>query len=217
MRMSYSTRVRLAVPALAATALIVVSGCSDDGGHDMDSMTSHSMPDSATAAPSTADDSAEFNDADVAFASDMYPHHAQAVEMARLVTGRSSNPDIVSLAGAIAAAQAPEMDQLSRWLQAWGQPTPTSAPPADMTGTDHGSHGMSGMMSDQDMADLTSKTGTEFDQAWVAMMIEHHAGAIDMARTELAKGTNPDAKAMAENIIRTQQSEITAMRALQTK
>lgn len=76
---------------------------------------------------------------------------------------------------------------------------------------------MSGMMSDQDMADLTSKTGTEFDQAWVAMMIEHHAGAIDMARTELAKGTNPDAKAMAENIIRTQQSEITAMRALQTK
>lgn len=110
MRMSYSTRVRLAVPVLAATALIVVSGCSDDGGHDMDSMTSHSMPDSATAAPSTADDSAEFNDADVAFASDMYPHHAQAVEMAQLVTGRSSNPDIVSLAGAIKAAQAP------RWI-----------------------------------------------------------------------------------------------------
>ncbi len=64
--------------------------------------------------------SAQFNDADVMFAQMMYPHHAQAVEMAKMTHGRTDNPDILSLASAIAAAQQPEMDQLTSWLAELG-------------------------------------------------------------------------------------------------
>ncbi len=43
-------------------------------------------------------------------------------------------------------------------------------------------------------------------------MIEHHRGAIEMAQTEIdAGGENPDAVAMARNIVDTQQQEITTM------
>lgn len=214
MRTSRSTQFTLAASALAVAAVLAVAGCSDDDGHDMDSMSmsGRSVTSSAAASPS-AQDSTKFNAADVTFATDMYPHHAQAVDMAQLVKGRSTTPEIISLAGAIETAQGPEMDQLAQWLQAWGQPAPTSSTTGHMGGMDHSD--MNGMMSDQDMADLRSKAGSEFDQAWLTMMIDHHAGAVEMARTEVAEGANAEAKAMAQNIITSQQDEIATMRALQ--
>ncbi|ORM28772.1 DUF305 domain-containing protein [Williamsia sp. 1135] len=214
MRTSRSTRSTLAASTLAVAAVLAVAGCSDDEGHDMDSMSmsGHSMTSSATASTSTQT-SAQFNSADVTFATDMYPHHAQAVDMAELVPDRSTNPKIISLARAIKTAQGPEMEQLAQWLQAWGQPAPSSSTTDDMGGMDHS--GMSGMMSDQDMADLKSKSGSEFDQAWLTMMIDHHEGAVEMAGAEVAEGANAEAKTMAQNIITSQQAEIGTMRTLQ--
>ena len=48
-------------------------------------------------------------------------------------------------------------------------------------------------------------------------MTEHHQGAIDMPRTEVTDGQNPDAKALAQKIIDAQQGEITEMQGLLTK
>jgi uncharacterized protein (DUF305 family) len=45
-------------------------------------------------------------------------------------------------------------------------------------------------------------------------MIKHHEGAIDMARTELSKGSSAEAKALAQKIIDAQQAEITEMQGL---
>ena len=42
-------------------------------------------------------------------------------------------------------------------------------------------------------------------------MIEHHEGAIEMARTEQANGASPDAVALAEQIETDQKSEIAKM------
>jgi uncharacterized protein (DUF305 family) len=72
-------------------------------------------------------------------------------------------------------------------------------------------HGMPGMMSDADMAKLKAASGTEFDRQFLQMMIDHHKGAIEMARAEQANGANPDAKAHAARIIQTQQAEIDTM------
>ena len=70
---------------------------------------------------------------------------------------------------------------------------------------------MPGMMSSADMAKLKAATGTEFDKLFLQMMIVHHQGAIMMAQAELAHGANPDAKALAGRIVKTQQAEIVAM------
>jgi uncharacterized protein (DUF305 family) len=51
------------------------------------------------------------------------------------------------------------------------------------------------------------------DVAFICGMIPHHRGAIDMARAELAHGTDPFARALAEQIIASQQQQIDEMRA----
>lgn len=55
------------------------------------------------------------------------------------------------------------------------------------------------------------------DRDFVAMMIPHHQGAIDMARAELATGRDPEMRKLAEDIIKAQESEIREMREWQSR
>jgi uncharacterized protein (DUF305 family) len=55
------------------------------------------------------------------------------------------------------------------------------------------------------------------DQDFVAMMIPHHQGAIDMAKAELATGKDPEMRKLAEDIVKAQETEIMQMRAWQQK
>ncbi|AYF78637.1 DUF305 domain-containing protein [Nocardia yunnanensis] len=131
----------------------------------------------------------------------MYPHHAQAVEMAKLVPTRSQNQQLITLAQAVEQAQSPEMQQITTLLQSFGKPTPSG----EMN------HDMPGIMTKDQMAKLEAASGPEFDKLWMQMMIQHHQGAIDMANTELAQGNNADSKSLAQSIVTAQQQEITQM------
>ncbi|WP_037162117.1 DUF305 domain-containing protein [Rhodococcoides fascians] len=202
------TKLSMSFATVAASALIV-AGCSDNSTES--SMDGHSMNSSSSAPASEAAASAQFNDADVMFAKMMYPHHAQAIEMAAMAQGRTDNPDVLGLAAAIAAGQQPELDRMTVWLSEWGQPAPT-ADMGQMSSMDHSSG--SGMMTPQDMEALMAASGPEFDRQWLTMMIAHHTGAIEMANTEISDGSNPDVQEMARTIVATQQQEITTMQSL---
>ncbi|GAB3422569.1 DUF305 domain-containing protein [Flindersiella endophytica] len=154
----------------------------------------------------------DHNQADVDFATGMIPHHAQAVEMADLALEKATNAQVKQLATGIKQAQQPEIDQMSGWLEDWGEEVPA-------TGGEHqGGHTMAdGMMSADDMATLENATGKTFDQQWTKLMIEHHQGAITMAKAELSKGGSDDAKQLAQAVIDGQSKEIATMQALQPK
>jgi hypothetical protein len=62
------------------------------------------------------------------------------------------------------------------------------------------------------MADMTIKPTGDVDRDFVAMMVSHHQGAIDMAQAELRYGHNEQLRRLAQEIIVTQQQEITVMR-----
>jgi uncharacterized protein (DUF305 family) len=193
---------RLAALLVTALTALWLSGCtpsteqsSGDGHTDH----THSAGDgSAEQGPHNADD--------VSFAQNMMPHHKQALDMADLARKNSTDPALLELASGIAAAQGPEMGQLSEMLRSWGQNPDTAM--------DHSGHAMAmpGMVDAATMGRLESLRGAEFDTLWLQSMISHHQGAIEMAKAEIANGQNPEAKKLAEQIAEAQESEITQMK-----
>ncbi len=68
-------------------------------------------------------------------------------------------------------------------------------------------------MSMQDMTDsLKGKTGDEFDKAFISGMIEHHEGAIAMAKDAQINGKHEEIKSLANEIIKAQDKEISQMK-----
>jgi uncharacterized protein (DUF305 family) len=53
------------------------------------------------------------------------------------------------------------------------------------------------------------------DKDFVAMMLPHHQGAVDMAKVELQYGKDPKLRALAEAIVKAQEDEIAEMKAWQ--
>jgi len=150
------------------------------------------------------------NAADVSFATDMVPHHSEAVQMASMALQQGSNARVKQLATTIKGGQDPEINTMSGWLAGWGKPVPKSG---SMTGMG-GNTAMPGMMTDAETQQLASAKGPAFDRLWVALMTKHHKGAITMAQTELRDGQNSDAKTLAGKIIQEQSGEVATMAAL---
>lgn len=189
---------RNAVAAAALAAGLVLTGCSTDSGS--------STP--ATSTPSAEQTVSDHNAADVMWTQMMIPHHQQAVEMAALAEGRTDNAELLALAAQIQAAQDPEIEQMTGWLAEWGMPTMPG-------GMDHSMHGdTGGMMSAEQMTALENSTGTEFDTAWLDMMIAHHQGAIDSSTQIQADGQSTQVRDLAGKIIAGQQAEIEQMNAM---
>lgn len=212
---------RLPALALSSGLAIALSACG--GGNDRaatgpapgaagsTSAPATSAP--ATSAPATSAPaggiSATHNGADVDFINGMNPHHTGAVEMARLAEQRAASAEVKRLAREIAEAQAPEQQRMAAMAAAWGVPAPAA------TESGHGGgHGVGhGGMAD-DVAALRGLSGAAFDREFLRRMIEHHRSALPMARTELAKGSNPEAKRLAQEIVEVQTREIAEMERL---
>ncbi|MFF2642842.1 DUF305 domain-containing protein [Streptomyces niveus] len=162
-----------------------------------------------------------FNDADVAFAQGMIPHHEQAVEMSALADGRASGAEIKTLASEIERAQDPEITTMRSWLKAWGEPESADGSEPGMDhgsggshGAEDGSGGADGMMSDRDLAELTAAKGVDFDRKFAELMIKHHDGAIAMARDQRKNGESGKAKKLAADVIKAQTAEVEQLNAL---
>jgi uncharacterized protein (DUF305 family) len=164
------------------------------------------------ASSSTTGTGQQHNQADIAFLQGMILHHAQAVAMAQLAPSRAASPQLKTLASRIEAAQNPEIQQMSGLLTSWGAPVPATT--EGMTGMQREHAQMPGMMSNAQMQQLTASGGPAFDRMFLQMMIMHHQGAISMSRTELAQGSNPAARQLAQQIITAQQAEIHQMQTL---
>jgi uncharacterized protein (DUF305 family) len=61
------------------------------------------------------------------------------------------------------------------------------------------------------MVAMHAQPSGDIDRDFVAMMVPHHQGAIDMAVAALRYGRNPQLKRIAQEIIVDQQQEISAM------
>jgi uncharacterized protein (DUF305 family) len=104
---------------------------------------------------------------------------------------------------------------MSGWLSQWGQPVPSDTDGHDMADMSHGDGAtMEGMMTDEEMQQLTAASGADFDRLWLELMIKHHQGAVTMATTATTDGKSAEAKALAQAIVAAQKAEIQAMQQL---
>lgn len=192
----------LTLGATALAASLALAACGADPDTSGTDTTSSPAP-STTSAPMS---SHGHNDADVTFAQLMIPHHAQAVEMSDLVLAKDDiGEGVTALAEQIKAAQQPEIDQMTGWLDAWGEDMPA------MGGMDHP---MNGMLSQQEVDAIGAASGAEAARLYLESMKAHHEGAIEMAEAEVADGSDPDAITLAEMIITTQRAEIVEIEGL---
>lgn len=194
---------RTAAFAAAGAAALVLAACGGSG----DSSAGHDGHGTKSPSASASASQGQHNAADVTFAKGMIPHHRQAVEMADLAPSRADSAEVKTLATDIRKAQAPEIKTLSGWLTSWGEEVPAKG------AMDHSMHG-GGMMTAEEMQRLKDSSGKAFDTAFMEMMIKHHEGAVEMARTEQADGAYAPAKEMAGQIITSQSTEIEQMNKL---
>jgi len=171
--------------------------------------------------------------AEAGFARDMQVHHAQAIDMALTVYGKTEDDDLRALAYDIATGQSEQKGVMYGWIQQWGlsqigdQPTM-----AWMTGSDAGHrHGggadepltaeeirvAMGMASEAELQQLRAATGQDADCLFLGLMIRHHEAALPMAEAVLELGSEPHVLATAERMRDAQQFEIDAMQAMQQR
>ena len=115
-----------------------------------------------------------FTKDDTVFMNHMIVHHEQALTLSRLAPNRTNTQEILDLAGRIDVSQEDEISFMQGWLEERNIEVHAHMSMHHMK--------MMGMASDQDIAELSSSKGMEFDELFLRLMIAHHEGALDMVK-----------------------------------
>ncbi|MGL5362966.1 MAG: CopM family metallochaperone [Bosea sp. (in: a-proteobacteria)] len=142
--------------------------------------------------------------ADVDFSRGMIPHHQGAIDMSEVVLKHGSDASVKKLASEIIAAQKKEIAQMTAWLQKNGSMlTGPDAAAVTKAFTD-----VNAKMHKDMVMTATGNADVDFMKG----MIPHHQGAVEMAKVLLQFGKDPEIRKLADDVVRTQNDEITMMR-----
>jgi uncharacterized protein (DUF305 family) len=188
--------------ATCALALVTTAACSSNNPEDTSFMT---RSDAAMTQMMTAMRITPSGDVDSDFVAMMVPHHQGAVAMAQAELRYGHNKRLRSLAQEIIVTQQEEIAELQ--LALVGAAASPSTGPDDAALVARCDAAMTRMM-----AAMRIKPTNDVDRDFVAMMVPHHQGAIDMAYEELSYGRSEPLRGLAQEIIATQEEQIAVMR-----
>jgi uncharacterized protein (DUF305 family) len=190
------------VVAMCALALVYATACSSSSSGDTPFMAkSEAAMDRMMATMQIT----PTNNVDRDFVAMMAPHHQGAIDMAEAELSYGHNRRLRSLAQEIIVTQQEEIMEMRVALDdAAASP---SIGPEEAAFLAESEAAMNRMM-----AAMQIKPSGDTDRDFVAMMMPHHQGAIDMAEAELRYGRNEPLRGLAEEIIATQEQQIAVMR-----
>ncbi len=143
---------------------------------------------------------------DLQFLDTMSAHHQSAIDMAKMVDGKSNNAELKAFAAKIIADQNKEIAQMKDWREKW-----YAGKPMAMNMEMPGMNDSMKMMMGGEMKKMEAATGKDFDIHFLDMMTPHHQGATTMAKEALTKAEHPEIKTLANQIIKAQEAEIKMM------
>ena len=207
-------------PVCLAVAVLVASGCRTTPSPIQPSSQAPTAEVSGAVTRVTPADTGRrrHTEADAQFFRQMIGHHAQALEMTKLVPSRSSRDDLRLLSQRIDVSQQDEIALMRRWLQQRGEAVP--APDAHHHAAMGHGQLMPGMLTATELDRLAKATGTEFDRLFLESMIRHHEGAITMVKNLFGtQGAAQETETyrFATDVEADQRAEIARMRALLAK
>jgi uncharacterized protein (DUF305 family) len=130
------------------------------------------------------------------FLESMIPHHQEAVDSSKLVLETTKDPELKAFVSKVITDQSKEIEQMKSWYKSWygTEYNPSNAKMMPM------------------MGNMNQYSGTNRDKMYIKGMINHHLGAIEMAKKLLTLQSRDETKTLSNNIITTQQDEVTLLK-----
>lgn len=165
---------------------------------------------------------------DVGFAQDMSVHHLQAVTLAGWARDHSTDSTVVGLAFDIESTQLSQIGMMKGWLSLWNQASSPSGghmkwmPATTSHGHDAslspGGQGgvtrMPGMATQEEIYRLRELSGRDLDVYFLQLILRHHAGGAAMAQYAAQHAAEPQVRALADSIHRSQTAEMVTLRTM---
>ena len=152
--------------------------------------------------------------ADVGFLHDMIIHHEQAVAMSYPAVNSVTDAEVRGFAKDILAAQQYEIGLMEGWLRRWGYQRESDRRYAmEWAGHRHPRYQMPGMATEAQLEEQADATGPQADDLFLALMIPHPRGGVEMAEAALEQVDDAEVRELAGLIAKAQASEIAEMEA----
>ncbi|MCN0179429.1 DUF305 domain-containing protein [Salinispora arenicola] len=131
---------------------------------------------------------------DVPFLTALVAHNQRTLEIVHLSEGRLVDPELRTLAAAVAATEADELRTARTWLRAAGRPT-------------SGGHDHHGHADAADLARLREAAPADVDRVLRTVLVEHQRAAADLARAHRAVGGSAPVRALADRVARSRTAQ----------
>lgn len=149
---------------------------------------------------------------DVAFAGATLRLHAESLTLVDLTLGRPVPPEVSTLAEEVRAEQTGQVEALADLLTGWGEEVPETMRD-HLNAEEKGGAELTGVLDPQRLEELERASDAEFAGLWLAAMSDVHRAIVEAARTEIDRGTDPDALALARTIRKGHEDRLTRMSA----
>ena len=152
--------------------------------------------------------------ADIGFLYDMSAHHGQAVQLSMIQLANGSNPSVHAFAREIIRSQSLEIGHMQMRLGTWGFDPAARGdqqPMAWMGMSVPSTDAMPGMADAAEREALLKAKGSEADALFLALMSDHHAGGVAMARAAAQRSDDAWVVETADRMARIQAAEIAEM------
>jgi uncharacterized protein (DUF305 family) len=191
----------VAAGTVAVALAVLATGCSGDKPAASPGAGASAGTSAAANPPGGA-----HNAQDVLFASRIGAYQQQAIELTTIAGSKAQNPKVKALAKSIDDEQKAQTATVTGRLRSWNDPTPPEA--------DQDTAELPGMLGADDIRSLKARPAAEFDFVFLTMMIEHHLGAVTIAKQQQAQGKDPAAVDLARTIEKTHTEQIASMQQL---